>query len=112
MSKFTIPLLLLVSAALAYLNMEDVSLPPLSYSYQDLEPVIDEATMKVHHQGKKQICLLNFRTSFGVYQQFEQGIGYDAKKGIFLFEKLQRGGALVAPHGPNRTSRYQNFGAQ
>ena len=30
------------------------TLPPLPYAYNALEPHIDEATMKVHHQGHHQ----------------------------------------------------------
>lgn len=44
----------------AYLNLEDLSLPALPYAYNDLEPMIDEATMKVHHQGKANQCENNF----------------------------------------------------
>ncbi|EFC42216.1 predicted protein [Naegleria gruberi] len=47
-------------------ELTKVSLQTLSYPYNELEPVIDEATMKVHHSGHHQAYVNNINAALGV----------------------------------------------
>lgn len=46
-----VQLVVLSSVAYCWLETENVEIPALPYSYQGLEPFIDEVTMKLHHTG-------------------------------------------------------------
>ena len=45
------PLFLLLAGLAALGHAQSLTLPPLPYAYDALEPIIDEATMRVHHLG-------------------------------------------------------------
>ncbi len=43
--------------------MSEFSLPPLPYAYEALEPVIDTATMQIHHDKHHQAYVTNLNNA-------------------------------------------------
>ena len=50
-ARLAVCVALVVACIVACAHAQNLPVPPLPYEYDALEPVIDEATMRVHHLG-------------------------------------------------------------
>jgi Fe-Mn family superoxide dismutase len=84
----------LISLISCNLDTEDVQLPNLPYGYGDLEPHIDEQTMRVHHTGHHQTYTDNLNAALHTLRSNPEGKSLlqkctNAEQLLSMLDKIQ-----------------------